>query len=189
MDWLKCVGEVLNNQSFAAFIGAFAAFILVVMTDRRRERKKVRNIRGEIELNLALAHAKLETVRRNRNAMREANKVIPAPILKFNTVLIRQLSAEVLDRLSVDQRRAIEALCYTMKATDGILDDAYRLARQLGKPLGHAERITTAEQLLVEFGDSIASLKRLVGMCGNYVAGRYAVITSKQYDQLEYEEP
>lgn len=189
MDWLKCVGEVLNNQSFASFIGAFAAFVLVVMTDWRRERRKVRNLRGEIEMNLAMARVKLETARRNRTAMREANKVIPAPILKFNTVLIRQLSAEVLDRLSVDQRRAIEALCYTMEAIDGILDDVYHLARQLGNALGHAERINTAERLLIEYGDSIANLKRLIEMCESYVAGRYAIITSKQYDQLEYEEP
>ena len=149
----------------------------------------MRNIRGEIEMNLASARAKLETVRRNRNAMREANQVIPAPILRFNTVLIRQLSAEVLDKLSLDQRRAIEALCYTMEAIDGILDDAYRLSRHLTAALGHAERITSAERLLTEYGDSITNLKRLIEMCENYVAGRYSIITSKQYDQLEYEEP
>src|ERR1700694_3210364 len=110
MDVLRIVLEFLENKSVAAFMGAFAAFVLVIVTDRRRERRKVKNIRSEVELNLELAKGKLESVRSNRALMREHNRVMPAPILRFNTTLIRQLAAEVLSRLSLDQRRALEAL-------------------------------------------------------------------------------
>ena len=98
MDWLACLEKFFNNQSVGAFIGAAAAFALVVLNDWRRDLRKVRNIKGEVEMNLGLARSKLETVRRNRDAMRAANQIIPAPILKFNTTLIRELAALVLDR-------------------------------------------------------------------------------------------
>lgn len=187
MSW-SAVFDFFNNQSVGAFLGAFAAFGLVVLNDRRRELRKVRNVKAEVEVNLANAQAKLETVRRNRALLREQNRVMPAPILKFNTAFIRQLSAEVLDRLTLDQRRAIDALCYTMEATDGLLEEAYSHAQRLTGALGQAERITTAERLLHDFEDAIVNLKRLDEMCSNYVAGQYTVIVTKQYDRLEYEE-
>lgn len=139
-------------------------------------------------MNLAHAKGKLETVRSNRALMRDHNRVMPAPILKFNLVLIRQLSAETLDRLSLDQRRAIEALCYTMDATDGLLEDAYTGAKRLSAALGQADRMATAERLLIDFSDAIVNLKRLIEMCENYINKRYDVIVTKQYDRLEYEE-
>ncbi len=189
MECLAAVERFFNNQSVSAFLGAFAAFVLVVLNDRRRDRKKVRNLRAEVEMNLAHAKGKLETVRGNRALMREHNRVMPAPILKFNVALIRQLATEVLDRLSLNQRRAIEALCYTMEATDGLLEEAYASAKRLSGVLGQADRMATAERLLVDFGDAIVNLKRLIEMCDHYVNERYKVIVTKQYDRLEYEEP
>ena len=140
-------------------------------------------------MNLAHAKSKLETVRSNRALMRNENRVMPAPILKFNTVLIRELTAEVLDRLALDQRRALEALCYTMEATDGLLEEAYGNAKRLSGALGQADRLSGAERLLIDLGDAIVNLKRLIEMCDNYVNERYDVIVTKQYDRLEYEEP
>lgn len=188
MDW-AAIEQFFNNQSVGAFLGAFAAFFLVMLNDWRRDRRKVRNLRAEIEMNLAHAKAKLETVRSNRLLMRDHNQVMPAPILKFNTALVRQLSTEVLDRLTLDQRRAIEALCYTMEATDGLLEEAYSHAKLLSGALGQAERMTTANRLLIDFTDAIVNLKRLVEMCENYVAARYNIIVTKKYDRLHYEEP
>lgn len=188
MEIFHPIAEFFDNQSVAAFSGAFAAFALVVLNDWRRDRRKVRNICGEVEMNLLLAKAKLESVRSNRNLMREQNSVMPVPILKFPTTLIRELSAEVLSRLTMDQRRAIEALLYTMEATDELLSEVYELARSLSGSLGQAERIGKAERLLISFEDAIVNLKRLMEMCDNYIAERYAIIVTKQYDRLEYEE-
>ncbi|MBI5657821.1 MAG: hypothetical protein HZC44_13750 [Geobacter sp.] len=180
--------RILNNQSVGAFVGACAAFMLVVLNDWRRERKKVANICGEIEMNLDLANAKLETVRRNRNALREESRVIPAPILKFNTLLIRQLAAEVLGRMTLDQRRSVEALCYTMEATDGILEDIYALTKRVREPLEGMDLRSAIMNLGTEYDDAIVNLKRLSEMCQKYVAGQYRSITDKQYDRSEYEE-
>jgi hypothetical protein len=188
MELLRAIGDFLDNQSVAAFMGAFAAFALVVLNDWRREARKVTNIAGEIAMNRSLAEGKLETVRRNRDLIRQYNEVNPAPILKFNTTLVRELSAEVLARLSVEQRRAIEALCYTMEATDGVLLDANGLARSFGSPSEPAGRIARAERLLAEYADAIVNLKRLMEMCENYGSGNYTIIVTKQYDRLSYEE-
>ena len=187
LDW-PAITNFFNNQSVGAFLGAFAAFGLVVLNDRRRELRKVCNVRAEVEVNLANTKAKLETVRRNRTLMREHNSVVAAPILKFNTLFIRQLSAEVLDRLTLDQRRAIDALCYTMEATDGLLEEAYSFAKSLSGALSQPDRITTAERLLIDFEDAIVNLKKLIEMCENYVSENYTIIVTKQYDRLDYEE-
>ena len=189
MDIVKCIERVLNNQSFGAFVGACAAFFLVMLNDRRRERKKVANICAEIEMNLNLANAKLETVRRNRNALRKESRIIPAPILKFNTLLIRQLAAEVLGRLTLDQRRSVEALCYTMEATDGILEEIYTLTKRVREPLEGIDLRSAIMNLGTEYDDAIVNLKRLNEMCQKYVDGQYRSITEKQYDRSEYEEP
>ncbi len=187
LDW-SAISNFFNNQSVGAFLGAFAAFGLVVLNDRRRELRKVHHLRAEIEVNLANARAKLETVRHNRTLMRQKNLVMPAPILIFNTSFIRQLSAEVLDRLTLDQRRAIDALCYTMEATDGLLEEAYSLAKSLSGAHSQADRIKMADRLLIDFGDAIVNLKRLIEMCDNYLLEKYTIIVTKQYDRLDYEE-
>ena len=149
MDWLQCIKDFFNNQSVGAFVGAFSAFALVVLNDRRRDGRKVKNLRAEIEMSVAHAKGKLESVRNNRALIREHNRVMAAPILAFNTILIRELTAEVLSRLTLHQRRAIDALCYTMEATDEILGGAYHMAKKFSEPLGHAERITTADRFLL----------------------------------------
>jgi hypothetical protein len=189
MDNLSLVERLLNNQSVGAFLGAFTAFALVVLNDWRRDRRKVRNIRAEIEMNVSVAKAKLETMLSNRTALRDENRIIPAPILRFNTTLIRQLSAEVLDWLGVDRRRAIEALCYNMEATDGVLQEAYDLTKRLSTTPLDSERVVIGRQILNEYDDAIANLQRVVEMCADYVAGRFTVITSKQYDRADYEHP
>ena len=188
-NWLNCAEKFFNNQSVGAFVGSFSAFILVVLNDRRRDRRRVRNLAAEIEMCLAHAKGKLESVRRNRALMREHNRVMAAPILRFNIVLIRQLTAEVLSHLTLPQRRAIEGLCYTMEATDEILEGAYQITKSFPNLIEKAESITTAERLLDQYGDALVNLKRLMEMCEKYLGKEYDVIVSKQYDRRDYEEP
>lgn len=49
MDCLSSIEQFFNNQSVGAFLGAFAAYFLVALTDWRRDRKKIRNLRAEVE--------------------------------------------------------------------------------------------------------------------------------------------
>jgi len=79
----------LNNASVAAFVGAFAAFFLVIANDWRRNRRKMKLIKNEISLNRDHAKDKLETMTRNRSLVTEHNQIISAPIIKFDSAVIK----------------------------------------------------------------------------------------------------
>jgi hypothetical protein len=186
---LKAIADFFNNQSVGAFLGAFAAFLLVAANDWRRERRKVKTLRAEIEVNLADAKAKLQTSRRMQALMREENRVMPAPVLRFNTQFTRQLAGETLHHLSIDQRRAVEGLCYTMEAIDAIFAESQELATRFTGPLGQADRIAIGERLLGNWSDLISNLKRLIEMCEQYLHGKFSDLVNKQYDASHYVEP
>lgn len=182
------ITEFFNNQSVGAFLGAFAAFLLVAATDWRRERRKVKTLRAEVEVSLGDAQAKLETARRMRAMLRNENQITPAPVLRFNTAYARQLSGEVLHLLSRDQRRAVEALCYTMEAIDGLFSEATESANGIRGTTDNAQRIRMAADLLATWGDIVANLNRLMEMCQTYLDGRFTDLVEKQYKPADYEE-
>lgn len=177
-----------NNQSVGAFLGAFAAFCLVVLNDWRRDGRKVKTIRAEFEVCLGHSSAKLETVRRLKRLAKESNGVTPAPVMPFNTAVVRQLTVEASDRLSLEQRRAIDGLLYRMEATDGVLHDIYQTSIRLSGALGQADRLFSAQRLLSDLDDAIVNLKVLELMLRNYVAGKFGEVVNSQYDRAQFEE-
>ncbi len=183
------VADVLNNQSIAAFFGAFSAFMLVVANDRYREKRKVKTLRAEIEVNLADAKAKRETCRQMRVMLLERNQIIPAPILRFNTNFSRQLAGDVLHHLSIDQRRSVEGLCYTMESIDELLTECFEISKKFDGPLDQSDRKKLSETLNINWSDSIANLNRLIEMCDQYLCGKYTGILVKKYDPAAYTEP
>jgi hypothetical protein len=176
--------DFLNNASVAAFVGAFSAFFLVVANDWRRNRRKMKLIRNEISVNKSHAKDKLETIKRNRSLLTEHNQIISAPIVKFNSPVIKQLATEILDRFSTDQRRALDAICYTLEATDSVLDSAFDKTQQINDH-GRKDLI---DRLLVDYNDAIVNLGRLIEMCENYERRTFEIIVTKQYNRRDYEQ-
>jgi hypothetical protein len=187
MSW---IADLLDNKSVAAFIGAFSAFLLVIVNDWRRERRKVSYLRSEIEMNQVIARNKTETARGNRSLIRDHNRISAAPTLKFNTALIRDLAAEVLGRLTPDQRRAVEALCYRMDAIDGLFEDVAAQSKKFEPPsdLIHEQRHEIGKSIISTYGDIIVNLKILAEMSGDYITGHFTEVVTRQYDRLKYEE-
>lgn len=182
------LSSLLNNSAFAAFIGAFSAFMLVILNDWRRERRTTRIIKNEIEMNGDHAKGKLETLKMNRSALTDHNKVIPSPIIRFSADVIRALSTSVLHRFSPEHRRALDALCYMMEATDDLLENAYKTAERFrpGGGLTDEERPIVTEELLAYYDDGIINMSRLVEMCNFYKKGDYKTILTKKYIVEDY---
>lgn len=180
--------KFFNNQSVSAFLGAFAAFFLVVINDWRRERRKVKCIRAEFDVCLGHNDAKLETVLRMLMLLKDHNRVTPAPVMPFNTTIIRQLTAESIDKLTIHQRSSIDAICYRMEAIDGLLQDIYQLSLQLSGAMGQADRIIAAERLATDLQDALVNLRILRLMLENYASKNYSAVVNSNYDRAEFED-
>lgn len=163
---MRFILALINNPAFAAFVGAFSAFMLVILNDWRRERRIIRTIKNEVEMNGEHAKGKLEALKMNRSALTEHNKVIPSPIIRFSADVIRALSTSVLHMFSPDHRRALDALCYMMEATDDLLADAHKTAERFrpGGGLSDEERLTVSNELLAYYDDGITNIIRLIEM-------------------------
>jgi len=188
---MKHLLALLNNAAFASFIGAFSAFMLVILNDLRREHRVVSTIRNEVEMNGEHAKGKLEALKMNRSALTEHNKVIPSPIIHFSAGVIRALSTSVLHRFSPDHRRALDALCYMMEATDDLLADTHKTAERFrpGGGLSDTERPTVSNELLAYYDDGITNMSRLIEMCEFYKKGKYRTILTKKYNVEDYVQP
>jgi len=182
-----CIINFLDNSSISAFIGALCAFFLVVLNDRRRDNKKLKIIRNEIKITSDHAKNKVETVKMNRSAIQDHNQLIIAPILKFNPSIIRQLSVQILDKFTQEQRQALDAICYTMESIDGLLDSALKRAEHISKIEG-VERNQLCDQLIIDYNDAIVNLNRLIEMSNDFSSKHYKDIITKQYVRSEYEE-
>jgi hypothetical protein len=188
---LKLVLALFNNSAFAAFIGAFSAFMLVIINDWRRERRTICTIKNEIKMNGEHAKGKLDALKMNRAALTDHNKVIPSSIIRFSSDVIRALSTSVLHRLSPDHRRALDALCYMMEATDNLLADAHKTAERFrpGGGLSDEERPIITEELLTYYEDGITNMNRLIKMCDLYEEGNYRTILTRKYNVEDYVPP
>jgi len=183
---LTSLDNFLNNASVSAFLGAVFAFFLVWLTDRRREHKKVSLIRSEVEHNLFHAEKKLKTARNSFIELRDKNIIAPGRPMRFNSQVLQRLMGEAIDNLSPEQRRTLDALCYTMTESDRRLLNIYQLAISCAGSLGHTDRVATAAALVDAHKESIIALKRLIQMCNWYVAGQYQNILMHQYNRADY---
>jgi hypothetical protein len=181
-----CIREDLNNPSFAAFIGAVSAFTLVVINDLRRDRKKVRIIRNEIKIAEDHAINKLEAFRRNLIKLKEQDKINPSPILKFSPSIIRQLTIQVLDKFSQEERQSLDAICYSMESIDALIELSTKRVEDF-ENLKDEDIPQLRNSLKTEYEDTIINLKRLIEMCNNYNNKKYRTILTKQYVRSEYE--
>ena len=168
------MSELFANASVSAFLGAFSAFVLVIITDRRRLYRKRSVLRNVISDNGDHAKFKVDSVERNLGFVK-SGKIIPAPIMEFPVDTIRALQFEVIDILDANQNQAVSALIYWMTATD----------LQLARAVEKAEGVIALERrdpenpekhhLYGEYKDlleeSLKNLNSLVALIGHYVSG------------------
>ena len=167
--------EFFANASVSAFIGAFAAFILVVITDRRRLYRKRKVLRNVISDNGDHTRFKLDSVQRNIEIANNG-KIIAAPIMKFQTEALHTLQLEVIDILDANQNQAITALIYWMTAIDTQLDRAAYKAEEIISLERRDPESAEKHLLYTEYKDileeTVKNLQSLIELVGYYVSGR-----------------
>lgn len=124
------MSDFFANASVSAFIGAFSAFALVVITDRRRLYRKRSILRNVVSDNGDLARFKLDSVQRNLE-LAAKGQISDAPIMAFATSAIQSMQFEVIDVLDANQNQGLSALLYWMSATDAQIKTAEEKATQV----------------------------------------------------------
>jgi hypothetical protein len=97
---------------------------------------------------------------------------------------------EVLDHLTPDQRRALDALAFRMAACDRILDDAIAKVKIIAD-LRFGEEITsrTTTALVGDWNDAIVNLGILIDMCKRYEQKQFSEVLNSLHDRRHYEVP
>ena len=179
------IQSLLQKEVLAAIVGAFAAYLLVALTDWRRNRRKKELLVRLIEINQKMAKSKEDAVTASRNALTDSNKMVTAPIIRFSVEDIKRIEADVLDMLGEEEKLALTALCYQMQETDGVLNDAYARIKKIielrleGKEIDGSHPLLA--QILIDYDDALANLKRFRIMADLFIDKKYAEILSKQY--------
>jgi hypothetical protein len=168
--------EFLNNGSIAAFVGAFSAFILIVLTDIRRRYRTKRLLRHLVSDNFDHARHKIESVRMNIALVRERNKIIAAPVMRFPVSSIRIMQHEVLDLLNANEKQALDALLYWMEAIDDLIGEGTKSASNLKLAIKrnapNEERTSIANDFLELMEEAEKNLELLVELCQSFISGR-----------------
>ena len=180
-----CILDFLNNASIGAFIGALSAFSLVVLNDWRRDFRKLKLIKNEIEVTSTHASNKVEVVQKKLEKIVNQEKIDISNILKFSPNIIRQLTVQVLDKLSQEQRQSIDAICYLMESTDDLIGSTIITTEKFYK-MTDDEIENLKFELNSDYEDIIVNLKRLVEMCDNYCSKKYRIIITKNYKREDY---
>jgi hypothetical protein len=128
-----CIEQFFNNASVGSFFGAFFAFILVVITDRRRNNIKKKQVIKLIQLNVIIINDKIKRINQHKDNIDKKGHLYPGEMLHFQTEEIRALSLQVIDLFKPNEKLALDSICHHMKSVDDLLDEVNNLVNQFIK--------------------------------------------------------
>ncbi|MBN1328491.1 MAG: hypothetical protein JXA54_03355 [Candidatus Heimdallarchaeota archaeon] len=176
-----CISQLFNNASVSAFFGAFFAFILVYLNDKRRLIRKKKLLYRQIDVNKQQADLKRKTIRQNRNDLSVNNIIQPAPIFNFQVTLLKAFEMETLDLFKDNELIAFEGICFYLEATDGILNEVYEYSVKIKELVNQGlslesdsdEMIKHKNNLLRLFNEAEANLVIIDKMCNSFLKKNY----------------
>ena len=177
--------ELLNNASLGAFVGAFAAFVLVMFTDWRRRRRIKKLLKFLVSDNLDHARQKLEAVKTNIALLKEDNKITDGPFMQFQTHSIKDYQYQVLDLLDTNEKQGLDALIYWMEGINGLLDEVasnvQNLKQLIKNNASNPEKSEAAREYVDSLGETETNLNHFVELAGYYVEGKPHKILEFKY--------
>ncbi len=177
--------SIFQNPSLAAFIGASAAFFLVVINDWRRKYKKKRVITYLIQDQSDMARSKLESVKGMITSL-ENNIFCSSLIMPFETAQLTYLQKEIIDLLDANQNQGINALLYWMTSIDyllGKIQQRSEILEELYRRNGeNAERLLLANWIKDDLKDAERNMEYLLKLFDFYVSGKAYKIMEFQHE-------
>lgn len=168
--------ELLENPSVSAFVGAFSAFMLVVLANRIRQGSDKNLLNCLISDTADLARKKIESVQLNLKDLDENGRVSKAGFMPFKTNHIEHILLKVLIRLSANEKQAADAIIYWSQAIDNQLDELSATAWQAILQFKETGKSPEVEAILKEYREeaslSIRNMEIIIEYCESYVSGK-----------------
>jgi hypothetical protein len=176
-DAAHAIFEFLNNASVGAFIGAAAAFLLVILTDWRRNQRVATIV-------LPSLLKKMGYLARSRHDdLCAQSKVPPRPViaLPFAVDRLERLTDQAADRLDDLHARALETVIFFMRSADRVNGEARLLFEQIdlaGTDMTRGDdneraRVPALLRLATErYNEEQQLLKRVYEIIENFLADR-----------------
>lgn len=178
--------DFLNNSSIGAFIGAFAAFFLVVITDWRRRRRYKKLLTFLVSDNLDHARHKIEAVRMSLSLIKEDGRVTDAPFMCFPTQSIKDYQFQVLDMLNANEKQGLDALVFWMESIDSLLGEATKNAglviSLIKNKIEGSEELKAIDNYVIALEEAEINLSNFIKLAGYYVKG-------ESYKIIEFSHP
>lgn len=178
---LDCIWDAFNNASIGALIGAAAAFLLVVATDRRRNRRTAKRVLPAMLRRVqVLVDNRIEGAVKARDSVNQQDRPMFNTGLTFPSERIDRYADEVNDRLSDAQAFALSNITFYMREADRCNFDCEGLVRQIHEALVDSRRgeenargsIPGLESILIErYGAEITLLTRTKQTIEAYLSG------------------
>jgi hypothetical protein len=121
-DILTTILDFFKNPSVAAFIGAFAAFMLIFLTDKRRNKRKKQLVLQLLKNNYRLGEDKLWAINNIIETLKSKKQLIGGPLQPFDVQQIKTLGLEILDLFNPDEQNTLNTICFHLKEINDLLE-------------------------------------------------------------------
>ena len=183
------VRDWLANESVAAFLGAFFAFLLVVLTDARRKRERLKVLRAQVKANGRVIPPMLEAI---RNSFLSLPKGIikPTGLRGFRVDDITRLKYEVIDSLKEKELLCLESVLHQMSGINDELAEETSMAKTMHERKYDDNAVqlfkTTSEALATKYKYLLAGLIRLQEVIEEFNKREYDKIEGAKYNIQDY---
>ena len=164
---------ILSKEVIAAFLGAAAAFLLVVINDWRRQRiKAFSSLPGRVTTIRFFAEQLIKRI----------DELLAQPVGSMDMVTdwmrppslaLREAAADVDDLLDIVERAGVHSICFLMDALNRHLRECERMAvaffatHQRSSPLSNAATVDI-QKYRAELQDVRTKAETLVDICRKY---------------------
>lgn len=191
----KAFWAFTSNPSVSAFIGAFSAFLFLILLDILRNVWRIKVLRNLLSISDTLARNKYITVEQNLKRIEDKGELLPGSIMEFQIDGIRQELSIVQGILGSKKKMVIDGMIHRMIGIDNILNEnnskilEYRDMPSATKMINYetGEKKGDALVLLIikNFKEALINLEILQKMYSKYIAKKYDDVLTEGFQDIK----